>query len=288
MLAERYLDLVKSVLTNETCIELEAQLLMSVLSAAQNQVMDLEGFRAIRNDQEFLAQLLEAKKAGETVLLETADGAVHGAGEDLRNFTEFSTTLVGRKRLDHLQTCIETVLEEGVPGDFLEAGVWRGGCCVFMRAVLEAHGCRDRTVWVADSFAGMPASIAPEDEAYAMDRSRMPVLAVPEEEVRKNFARFGLLDGQVRFLGGWFEDTLPRSETGTLAILRVDCDLYSSTSTVLQHLYPRVVPGGWVIIDDYGILPPCRKAVDDFRDRLKIKVPVERIDQHAVAWRVTG
>ena len=147
MLAERYLDLVKSVVLNETCIELEAQLLMSVLSSAQGLVLDLRDFRAARRDGEFLAQLLAAKQTGETILLETADGAVRGTDEDLRNFTEFGLTLVGRKRLDHLQGCIESVLAENVPGDFLEAGVWRGGCGIFMRAALEAYECRDRKVW---------------------------------------------------------------------------------------------------------------------------------------------
>jgi hypothetical protein len=286
MLSERYLELVKSVLLNETCIELEAQLLLSVLTSAQGMVLDLQDFRSARHDDEFLAQLLTAKQMGETVILETADGRVRGVGEDLRNFTEFGLTLVGRKRLDHLQTCMETVIEEGVPGDFLEAGVWRGGCSIFMRAFLEAHDCRDRNVWLADSFAGLPVSDAPEDLGFEMDPSMLPILAVPEHEVARNFERFGLLDEQVRFLPGWFEDSLPASRTGSLALLRVDCDLYDSTLCVLDHLYGRVSPGGWVVIDDYGILPPCRQAVDGFRKRESVNETMSAIDDHAVAWRV--
>lgn len=108
----------------------------------------------------------------------------------------------------------------------------------------------------------------------------------PLDEVRQNFQRFGVLDEQVKFLPGWFDQTLPGSETGPLALLRVDCDLYASTLTVLDALYARVSCGGWVIIDDYGILPPCRQAVDEFRTRNGIGAALEHIDEHGVCWQV--
>ena len=285
-LAERYLDLVKSVVLNETCVELEAQLLLSVLNSSQGLVLDLRDFSAARQDHEFHDQLLAAKQIGETIILETTDGVVHGTGQDLRNFTEFSLTLVGRKRLDNLQRCVEDVLHNHIPGDLLEAGVWRGGCCILMRAVLAAHDCTDRNVWVADSFSGLPASQADQDEEYAMDASHLPVLAVSQKQVEQNFRRFGLLDDQVKFLPGWFEESLAGTATGPLAVLRVDCDLYSSTQAVLEALYDRVSPGGWVIIDDYGILPPCQQAVDEFRQQRGIVVPLEAIDEHGVCWKV--
>lgn len=286
MLSERYLDLVKSALVNELYIELEAQLLMSVLCSVQNVVLDLPDFWAVRKDRDLLEQLMTAKQGGETILLETQGATTrpHVDG-NLRNYTEFSYTLVGRKRLDHLQQCVEDALDNGVPGDFLEAGVWRGGCCILMRAVLEARDCRNRRVWLADSFAGLPSPERAEDRDYAMDSSRLPVLAVTEQEVRRNFERFGLLDGQLRFLPGWFDQTLPASDTGPLALLRVDCDLYASTLAVLDSLYSRVSPGGWVVIDDYGILPPCKQAVDEFRTRHGITAALEGIDDHAVCWR---
>lgn len=287
MLNDRYLELVKSALVNELYIELEAQLLMSVLCAAQGLVMDLPEFWAVRKDRGLLDQLLAAKQDGETILLDTrGDRNTPSVDGKLRNYSEFSYTLVGRKRLDNLQRCIEDILDAGVPGDFLEAGVWRGGCCIMMRAVLAAHDCVDRNVWLADSFAGLPPSGQPQDQAYPMDASLLPVLAVPVEEVQQNFERFGLLDGQVKFLPGWFNQSLHRSDTGPLALLRVDCDLYESTMTVLDELYSRVSAGGWVIIDDYGILPPCKQAVDEFRDRHGIIANMESIDEHAVCWKV--
>ena len=287
-LAERYLELVKSAVLNELCVEMEAQLLMSVLCAAHGVVLDLPEFRAARDDEEFLGQLLAAKQGGDTILLESStEGEKFRVDGNLRNYTEFGFTIVGRKRLDNLQRCLEDVLTQNVPGDVLEAGVWRGGCCIFMRAVLAAHGCRNRKVWLADSFEGVPQSPLAQDRGFAMDSARLPILAVPEDEVRRNFRRFGLLDEQVRFLPGWFEQSLPGSETGPLALLRVDCDLYASTLVVLEHLYGRVSPGGWVIIDDYGILPPCRQAVDEFRARRAVTAPIETIDEHAVCWQVS-
>ena len=105
-------------------------------------------------------------------------------------------SMAGRTRLDHLQRCVETVLAERVPGDFIETGVWRGGACMLMKAVLEARGGCDRTVWLADSFAGLPP---PGYEGDGWDLSDCAHLAVSEAQVRKNFARFGLLDERVRF-----------------------------------------------------------------------------------------
>jgi hypothetical protein len=286
MQKDRYLELLKSALINELYPELEAQLLLSVLCARHGLVMELPEFWAIRSDVEFIEQILEAKESGETILLDTSGAAdAMKVDESLRNYSEFSYSLVGRKRLDHLQACVEDVLEKRVPGDFLEAGVWRGGCCILMRAVLVAHGCEDRNVWLADSFSGMPLSARSEDLEYEMDKSRLPFLAVTMDEVKRNFDRFELLDEQVRFIPGWFDQSLRRSDTGPLSLLRVDCDLYSSTWSALTELYPRLSRGGWVIIDDYGILPPCQQAVDDFRDRHGVTEELERIDEHAVCWK---
>jgi O-methyltransferase len=287
MLINRYLDLVKSALVNELYVELEAQLLMSALCSAQGVVLDLEDFWSARTDYELLQQLLSAKAGGDTILLEVpGDGHTPVVDSNLRNYSEFSYTLVGYKRLNNLQHCIEDILKNEVPGDFLEAGVWRGGCCILMRAVLAAYDCQTRNVWLADSFKGLPLSVLPEDRHYDMDSSLLPILAVTVDEVKQNFRRFDLLDEQVRFLPGWFDESLKQSETGPLALLRVDCDLYSSTMTVLESLYGRVSKGGWVIIDDYGILPPCKQAVDEFRQRNEISAPLETIDDHGVCWQL--
>ena len=194
-------------------------------------------------------------------------------------------TMIGLKRLRNLRRLISRVLEDRIPGDFIETGVWRGGACIYMRALLMAYDVTDRRVWVADSFAGLPP---PNPERYPADSGsnlhKIGLIAVSLEEVKKNFTKYNMLDEQVVFLNGWFKDTLPHAPIEKLAILRLDGDMYESTIQALDSLYPKLSPGGFVIIDDY-ILIPCRKAVDDFRARNGIADIVEDIDGIASFWR---
>jgi hypothetical protein len=205
-----------------------------------------------------------------------------------RDWPGFGYTMIGLKRLDNLQSCIESVLANGVPGDLIEAGVWRGGATIFMRAVLRVHGVEDRNVWVADSFEGMPTPNTEKcgaDKGY--DLSGCEYLRVTLEDVKANFERFGLFDERVKFLKGWFQDTLPNAPVDRLAVLRIDCDLYESTMDVLSSLYARVSKGGYVIIDDYYSWPPCRQAVDDFRRNISVSPKLEEVDGRGVFWQVT-
>lgn len=197
----------------------------------------------------------------------------------------YADTMVGMKRLDQLQSAIETILAEGVEGDFIETGVWRGGACIFMRAALEVYGVPGRRVFVADSFAGLPE---PDPQACPADREslfhRMTFLAVSREDVEKNFAKYGLLDDQVVFLQGWFKDTLPSAPIGKLALLRLDGDMYESTMDALTHLYPKLSPGGYCIIDDF-FLGPCRLAVEEYRASHNIDAEMRVIDTCSAYWR---
>jgi O-methyltransferase len=156
-----------------------------------------------------------------------------------------------------------------------------------MRAVLKAFDCTDRVVWLADSFQGLPKPDAARWSADAGDQHwANPLLAVSVEQVKTNFRRYDLLDEQVRFLPGWFEDTLPTAPIERLAILRLDGDMYGSTMTGLTALYDKVSPGGFVIVDDY-LLPPCRAAITDFRQQRGIADELVTIDNSAVYWRKT-
>ena len=194
-------------------------------------------------------------------------------------------SMIGARRMLQLQQAVEYVVERGVPGDLIETGVWRGGACILMRAVLMAYGVRDRRVWVADSFSGLPP---PDPARYPSDRGirfhTFEQLAVPLDEVRRNFERYRLLDDQVVFLKGWFRDTLHAAPIGQLAVLRLDGDLYESTTDALVALYDKVSPGGIVIVDDYGQIAACAAAVDDFRRARGIAEPLERIDASGVFW----
>jgi hypothetical protein len=203
-----------------------------------------------------------------------------------RDWPQVARTMVGLRRLDNVQACVEAVLRDGVPGDLIETGVWCGGVCIFMRGILAAHGCTDRTVWIADSFQGIPETTAAShafDQRVGLHRAN-GVLAVSLAAVQDNFAHYGLLDEQVRFLPGWFKDSLPAAPVERLAVLRLDGDLYESTMVALDHLYPKLSPGGFVIVDDY-CLPGCREAVHEFRARHGIDDRIEPIDDAGVYWR---
>jgi O-methyltransferase len=194
-------------------------------------------------------------------------------------------TMIGLQRLDNLQYCVTEVLRRRVPGDIIETGVWRGGATILMRAVLKAYGDTERIVWVADSFQGLPKPDPARYPADAGDRHwTFTPLVVSLEEVKANFARFGLLDDQVRFLVGWFRDTLPSAPIDRLAVLRIDGDMYESTMDVLRHLYPKLSIGGYVIIDDYA-LRGCKAAVEDYRKQNGISETLERIDVTGVFWQ---
>jgi O-methyltransferase len=211
------------------------------------------------------------------------DPAQRTVGQDWPPFAE---TMIGTRRLDNLVACVTDVLERGVPGDLVETGVWRGGATILMRGLLAAYGDTTRRVWVADSFRGLPP---PDAERYPADEginlSGIPILAVGADEVRANFARYGLLDEQVVLLEGWFRDTLRAAPIERLAVLRLDGDLYESTFDALEALYPKLSPGGYVIVDDYHAIDACRKAVDEYRFEHDISEPIDRVDWTGVFWQ---
>lgn len=196
-------------------------------------------------------------------------------------------TMIGSRRLENIRYCVEQVLRNGVPGDLIEAGVWRGGAGIFMKAILTASGDNERRIWLADSFQGLPE---PDHERYPVDAGNVlwsdPFLAVGVDTVRANFKRYGLLDDRVCFVKGWFKETLPRLRDKTFALVRLDGDLYESTMDGLQHLYPSLAPGGFIIVDDYGNPDwGCRQAVDDYRASFAITDAIESVDWTGAYWR---
>lgn len=286
-LAGKYIELLKTSLLNELYIENEARILHTFINRLNGGFVNFNDYFDIAQSKpEVMAQLRDAKANGDTITLlqKMADGTTREAHE-LRNLIELSHTMIGRKRLDNLQHCVETVIGENIPGDFIETGIWRGGACIFMRGILFAYGITDRTVWAADSFEGVPPPTWPEDAGFDISRDVLPVLAVPLEEVQQLFRRYGLLDEKVQFLKGWFKDSLPGAPIEKLSILRLDGDLYESTMTALDPLFDKVSHGGFVIVDDYGSCPPCKRAVDDFRAQRGITDVLQVIDRQSIYWR---
>jgi len=189
-------------------------------------------------------------------------------------------SMIGALRMENVRRECERVIEENVPGDFVETGVWRGGAAIMMRAVLAAYDISDRRVYAADSFSGFPAQSG-SDTNFTV--GGVTDFAVTLEEVKSNFARYGLLNAQVVFLEGLFKDTLPAASIERIAVLRLDGDLYESTRDGLL-LYQKLSPGGSLIADDYFLFEGQRKAIDEFRNAHGIADPIMRIDHFGGYW----
>jgi O-methyltransferase len=275
--ASRYIELLKGCLTRELFIDEE----LTEVSGWPRTV-------AIGKPREVWAEL---DRMGWKIVKPTSRQVARLRGKDIPPHAE---TMIGRKRMDNLHELVEAVLDEGVPGDLVETGVWRGGASILMRAILVAHGAVDRRVWVCDSFRGLPEPDVgqfPVDASLKLDpdakreRSMKTVLAVSLDQVKANFEHYGLLDEGVCFLEGWFRDTLPDAPIDQIAVLRVDGDLYESTRDALVHLEPKVSAGGYVIIDDYNGLEACRQAVDEYRSEQGIVDQIHDVDWTGVWWK---
>jgi O-methyltransferase len=225
-------------------------------------------------------------KSVRTAVYEAVNGVLGKAGMALVHGRRATgETMLDIERLDNIEFCISDVVAKGIPGDVIETGVWRGGGTIFMKAVLEACGDSTRTVWVADSFEGLPKPNEKDYPADAGDTFWMQTLGVSEAEVRANFERYGLLDDRVKFLKGFFSDTMPTAPIGQLSVLRLDGDMYESTYVVLKHLYDKVSVGGYIIVDDYGCVPACAQATEDFRAERGITDPIIKVDWTGVYWQ---
>lgn len=201
------------------------------------------------------------------------------------DWPQHAITMIGVNRLMNIQKLLFDTIEKQVPGDFIETGVWRGGACIFAASIFKLLKITDKKVYVCDSFEGLPKP----DPKYPVDNNDIhhtfTQLIVSLEEVQRNFQVFSLLDDQVKFVKGWFCDTLPTINS-TFSVVRLDGDMYGSTMDGLVNLYPKLNKGGYIIIDDYG-LPGSYAAVNDFRTEHKIESPLCLIDMHskAVYWQ---
>lgn len=273
-LRRRYLELLKRALTNLIYPEHELRIRhLEEHGAAEDRLAHDRFMRDIRYlDPAMFTKITEAKRVGRpwTKLL-----------------VSYAHTMVGLRRLDNLDYCASYVFANDIPGDFLEAGVAAGGASILLRAMQVAHGQEQRKTWLADSFQGLPISDHPIDAHLNLSEERIPWAAIGLQNVKDNFATYDLLSDNVCFIEGWFSDTLPNAPVEQLAILRLDADLYASTRDVLVNLYDKVVPGGFIIIDDYGAFAVCRKAVHEFMESRGIEVRLRFIDQDGVYWQKT-
>jgi O-methyltransferase len=190
-------------------------------------------------------------------------------------------TMLSSRRGRTLHRLASIVARDGVPGAVVDCGAWNGGSSILMAA-----GARERDVWVFDSFAGLPVP-GPQDGPKSTASAGKCVGS--EQKVRSGFEQFAD-PSRLHIRAGWFEDTLgpAAGEIGQVALLHCDGDWYDSVRLTLETFYPRVSPGGFVVIDDYGTWPGARRATDEFRTRAGDRARLHRIDHTGRYWRKTG
>eukprot|EP00577_Skeletonema_sp_RCC1716_P021169 CAMPEP_0113395114 /NCGR_PEP_ID=MMETSP0013_2-20120614/12967_1 /TAXON_ID=2843 ORGANISM="Skeletonema costatum, Strain 1716" /NCGR_SAMPLE_ID=MMETSP0013_2 /ASSEMBLY_ACC=CAM_ASM_000158 /LENGTH=366 /DNA_ID=CAMNT_0000279195 /DNA_START=2597 /DNA_END=3697 /DNA_ORIENTATION=+ /assembly_acc=CAM_ASM_000158 len=203
-----------------------------------------------------------------------------------RDWTFAGDTMTGQKRLDNVHALLKDVIENKVIGDYIETGVWRGGSSVLAKAVLEVLDPNsNRVSYVCDSFMGLPPGekkLSKKDAGW----DNTPYLEVASDIVANNFIKYGLLDSNVIFAKGFFNETMPplAEKIKSLSIMRLDGDMYESTVDVLYHLYDKLSIGGYVIMDDwFGF--PSKTACEDFFAVHGIEPEIIPIDDISAYWK---
>ncbi len=199
-------------------------------------------------------------------------------------------TLTGMDRRASLILAVDHLVRQRIAGDIVECGVWRGGSMMAVALALLARGDATRALYLYDTFEGMtPPTDA--DRAHGGETAADQLARTARgdgvwceaglDDVRANVGSTGYPRERVHFVKGPVEQTIPATMPGPIALLRLDTDWYESTRHELQHLYPRLVPGGLLIIDDYGHWQGARQAVDEYFADSPQPVFLHRIDYTA-------
>ena len=205
-------------------------------------------------------------------------------------------TLSSAARVAALCDSVEYVVQNEIEGDLVECGVWKGGSMMATALTLMRLGDTSRDLYLFDTFSGM-AEPGAEDAPSAYDAGISPQrrwrkhkdrsgiddggsgwAAISEQQVREAMDSTGYPRERVHLVKGMVEETIPDCAPDTVAMLRLDTDWYASTKHELEHLYPRLEPGGVLIIDDYGHWPGARRAVDEYLAEHGISLLLGRID----------
>ena len=197
--------------------------------------------------------------------------------------------MTSRERIFSAIEAAKFIARNRILGDIVECGVWKGGSTMAILETLKHAGDLKRRVYLYDTFEGMSEPTEADKTNYNAaaatllnadaDKEKNLVWAYsPLEEVKKNIDQTGYPAEQIQFVKGKVEDTIPGVLPGKIALLRLDTDWYESTKHELEHLYPLLVPGGVLIIDDYGHWQGAKKAVDEYFAAYNIPILLNRID----------
>lgn len=194
-------------------------------------------------------------------------------------------TMTSIERMYALHNAVKYVLANDIKGDFVECGVWRGGCIMWIAYMLSNRGIKDRKLFLYDTFEGMtkPAEtdIDPKGESAQAIFNKLRKVGwclADLNDVQNNMQATKYPTENIVYVKGKVEETLPAKMPGMISLLRLDTDWYESTLHELTHLYPILSKNGVLIIDDYGHWEGCRKAVDEYFDKDKDSVVLNRID----------
>jgi O-methyltransferase len=201
-------------------------------------------------------------------------------------------TMTTPERIHGLINALRYLHHNGIKGDIVECGVWRGGSMVAAAKTLQSLGDTSRTLWLYDTFEGMPAPTehdvsrkgtmaADKFEKRKRGKDSSNWCYATMEEVHNNMAVAGYPPERIRLIKGKVEDTLLREAPANIALLRLDTDWYESTLHELETLFPRLVSGGILIIDDYGDWSGARKAVDEYLTKFPVRLFLSRMDSSA-------
>ena len=200
-----------------------------------------------------------------------------------------SLTMTSPERILGLCNAVDYLSQNEIQGDFVECGVWRGGSMAAAARTLLSNGDSNRALWLYDTFDGMSEPtdedidfLGQSAEALLDQQDRDDAKSIwcysPLEQVKSAMANTGYPSDKVRFVEGKVEDTLPVHVPERISLLRLDTDWYESTRCELEYLFPKLVPGGVLIVDDYGHWEGCRRAVDEYFEENKIPMLLNRID----------
>jgi O-methyltransferase len=192
-----------------------------------------------------------------------------------------AATLVGPERIHSLYALARRIEKEKIPGDVIECGVCNGGTAAIL-AHFATRSRFNRTVWLLDSFQGMPETTLEDGD---LAKTHVGKEVGDPARVKKVLGDVGADMSRVRILPGWFRDTFPAVSASEIALLNIDADWYESVKLCLETFYDRVVPGGFVSLDDYGHWPGCRKAVDEFFQARQLPYKLHQVDYTARWFR---
>ncbi len=190
-------------------------------------------------------------------------------------------TLVGPERIHNLYVLAKRIEKENIPGDVIECGVCNGGTAALL-ARFATRSRLNRTIWLLDSFQGMPET-TPEDGDAA--KAHIGKEVGDPARVKKVLGDVGANMNRVRIVPGWFQHTFTTVSASEIALLNIDADWYESVKLCLETFYDRVVPGGFISLDDYGHWPGCRRAVDEFFQVRQLPYKLHQVDYTAHWFR---